>query len=226
MHLKVINVWQKYSCCSIVQLLPSFIHRQSGSEHMSGPWKEGDSLMKRLGILVVLLKGITLGLWSHLKCSRQNITILSWVSNDNKLLVFSISALYASLSSTIDYHGHLSLTAAGDKAYCAVPKNIPTFCWEHIYWDFLGVVEGVCKTKKFKAVWCFIGISRGGGRGVLRMKSLQWGRYGQYFLELHILFFFRDQRMLKPCPHWSHLGVFYNLNFLSSNPNLFIWESL
>ena len=31
--------------------------------------------MKRLGVLIILLRGINQGFWSHLECSLQNATI-------------------------------------------------------------------------------------------------------------------------------------------------------
>ena len=37
----------------------------------------GDSNMKGVGMLVVSLRGVTFGFWSHLGCSGQNVIILS-----------------------------------------------------------------------------------------------------------------------------------------------------
>ena len=37
----------------------------------------GDSHMERVGMLVVLLRGVNFGLWSHLGCSGQNSIICS-----------------------------------------------------------------------------------------------------------------------------------------------------
>ena len=36
-----------------------------------------DSHMKGVGMLVVSLRGVTFGFWSHLGCSGQNVIILS-----------------------------------------------------------------------------------------------------------------------------------------------------
>ena len=36
-----------------------------------------DSYMKGAGMLVVLLRGVNFGFWSHLKCSGQNVIIFS-----------------------------------------------------------------------------------------------------------------------------------------------------
>jgi len=43
----------------------SFILRQSGSKHMSGPHVRGDSLMKRAKVLVIFLRSINERFWSH-----------------------------------------------------------------------------------------------------------------------------------------------------------------
>ena len=44
-----------------------------------GGWRGGGDTphMKGVGILVVSLRGVNFGFWSHLRCSRQNATIFS-----------------------------------------------------------------------------------------------------------------------------------------------------
>ena len=37
----------------------------------------GNSHMKGAGMLVVSLRGVNFGFWSHLRCSEQNVIILS-----------------------------------------------------------------------------------------------------------------------------------------------------
>ena len=53
--------------------LPSFILRQAAGVQARG----GDSHMKQTGMLVVSLRGVNFGFWSHLGCSGQSANILS-----------------------------------------------------------------------------------------------------------------------------------------------------
>ena len=58
-------------------------HRtDTGSEHFArqdsgSRGGRGDSHIKRGGMLVVSLRGVTFGFWSHLGCSGQNAIICS-----------------------------------------------------------------------------------------------------------------------------------------------------
>ena len=52
----------------------TFVHRQYRSPKPGGG---GTSLMKAVGMLVVSLRGISFGFWSHLGCSGQNAIIFS-----------------------------------------------------------------------------------------------------------------------------------------------------
>ena len=40
-------------------------------------WRGGPPHIKGLGMLVVLLRGVNFGFWSHLRCSVQNAIIFS-----------------------------------------------------------------------------------------------------------------------------------------------------
>ena len=53
----------------------TFVHRQYRSPKPGGGG--GTPLMKAVGMLVVSLRGISFGFWSHLGCSGQNAIIFS-----------------------------------------------------------------------------------------------------------------------------------------------------
>ena len=44
---------------------------------LSNPWGGGTPHMKAVGMLVVSLRGVIFGFWSHLGCSGQNAIIFS-----------------------------------------------------------------------------------------------------------------------------------------------------
>ena len=53
-----------------------FLCKASGNVNSTPGWG-GDSHMKGVGMLVVLLRGVNFGFWCHLGCSGQNVIIFS-----------------------------------------------------------------------------------------------------------------------------------------------------
>ena len=53
------------------------VTRQKLARERTKRARGGGGLMKRAGMLVVSLRGVNFGFWSHLGCSGQNTIILS-----------------------------------------------------------------------------------------------------------------------------------------------------
>ena len=72
------------------------------SQAKVGIARRGDSHMKGVGMLVVLLRGVNFGFWSHLRCSGQNAVIFSskglfygCTRTNIKDYIFSICFIYS-----------------------------------------------------------------------------------------------------------------------------------